>query len=146
MHKPKVFLDSSVIIAALLSSQGGSFYILSQLKDLCIFQTNEYVFLEIQEILRTKFIKHPSLTKHFLVLLGTAGVGMLPNPPKSNVMHAHGSISLNDAPILAGALLSSDYLLTLDNEFFNHRVSQFVEKSNLIIFKPKEFIEKMREA
>ena len=29
MRKPKVFLDSSVIIAALLSSRGGSFYILT---------------------------------------------------------------------------------------------------------------------
>ena len=145
MHKPKVFLDSSVIIAAILSSQGGSFYILNQLKDMCIFQTNEYVFLEIQEILRTKFIKHPLLTNYFLVLLGTAGVVMLPNPPKSNVLRAHESISLNDAPILAAALLSSDYLLTLDNEFFNHRVSSFVAKNNLIISKPKEFIEKMRE-
>ena len=30
MHKPVVFLDSSVLIAALLSGQGGSAYVLTQ--------------------------------------------------------------------------------------------------------------------
>ena len=42
MAKPAVFLDSSMIIASLLSTTGGSFYIINTLKDNFDFQTNEY--------------------------------------------------------------------------------------------------------
>ena len=55
MHKPIVFLDSSVIIAALLSGQGGSSYVLNQLRWDFHFQINEYVLAEVQEIIKTKF-------------------------------------------------------------------------------------------
>ena len=42
MAKPKVFLDSSVIITALLSTQGGSFYIIEYYKINFTFQINKY--------------------------------------------------------------------------------------------------------
>ena len=144
MHKPKVFLDSSVIITALLSSKGGSFYILNQLKDFFIFQTNEYALAEIQEIFRTKFIKYPNLRNYLFLLLGTVHVVILPNPSKIEITRVQKYISANDSPILAGATISSDYLLTLDNEFFNKHVMDFATQKNLIILKPKEFIQTMR--
>lgn len=42
MQKTKVFVDSSVFIAAALSSRGGSFYILSGLQEQFEFITNQY--------------------------------------------------------------------------------------------------------
>jgi predicted nucleic acid-binding protein len=50
MPKNRVFLDSSILITALLSSRGGSFYILTQLKDKLHFQINNYVLEEIFEV------------------------------------------------------------------------------------------------
>ena len=47
MLKNRVFVDSSILIAALLSSRGGSFYILTQLKDEFQFQINDYTLEEI---------------------------------------------------------------------------------------------------
>lgn len=137
-------MDSSVIITAILSSKGGSFYILNQLKDFFTFQTNEYALAEIQEVLRTKFIRYPDLRNYLFLLLGTAHVVILPNPSKMEIARARKYISLNDSPILASAIISSDYLLTLDNEFFNKHLVDFTTQRNLIILKPKEFIQAMK--
>ena len=49
MDKPSAFVDSSVFIAAILSSSGGSFYILNNFADKVIFKTNNYVLDEIFE-------------------------------------------------------------------------------------------------
>ena len=141
MVKPKVFVDSSVIIASLISTQGGSFYILNNWKDDFEFQTNEYGLGEIQRVLKEKFAKQATLQSQLFLLLGTATVVILPNPTKRERDRSAQYISLIDAPILASALTHSDYLLTLDNEFFEKDVMELAEKNSLAIWKPKEFIE-----
>lgn len=146
MAKPKVFLDSSVIITALLSAQGGSFYILNQLQDFFAFQTNEYALAEIQTILQTKFAGKADLTTQLFLLLGIAGVKVLANPSKQEVIKAEKYISQNDAPILAGALANSNYLLTLDNEFLKTDILAVAKKKSLTILKPKDFIETFKTA
>ena len=147
MVKPKVFLDSSVLIAAILSPTGGSAYILSNFHSLVSFQINEYVFREVERILKSKFSSRLSLHNSFFLLLGVAGIEVVPNPSKQQVLKAFKWISQNDAPILASALLSSDYLLTLDNEFFGNKVMKLAQQKRrmLLIVKPREFIEKIRE-
>jgi predicted nucleic acid-binding protein len=85
MARPTAFIDSSVIIGALLSSEGGSFHILSQCHDLFAFQVNEYALAEIQAILHGKFTDRPSLVNELFLLLGIAGVFVLPNPTKRDV-------------------------------------------------------------
>jgi predicted nucleic acid-binding protein len=145
MVKPTVFVDSSVLITALLSSTGGSFCILTQCRGLFTFQINEYVLAETQEILRTKFAKRPSITTHLFLLLGIADVVVLPDPAKRDLLTAAKVISENDAPILSCALEWSDYLVTLDNEFLTDRVIAKAREKSLTIMKPKEFLEQIRK-
>ncbi len=141
MHKPKVFLDSSVIIAALLSSRGGSFYILTHMRNGFSFHINEYVFAEVGEVLKTKFATQSDLQKNLFLLLGLANVSTLPNPNKPEVRRAAKVISKNDAPILASALAHCDYLLTLDKEFLNPSVLDDANKRGLSILTPGSFIQ-----
>ena len=144
MPKTKVFLDSSVIITALLSARGGSFYILNRLHDDFIFQVNEYALAEIQEVIRRKFDADAQMRTQLFLLLGAAQIQILANPGARLVNLAARHISQNDAPILATALQHSDYLLTLDNEFLQLGVVGMARKKSLIILKPKDFIEMFR--
>lgn len=141
MHRRVVFVDSSVIITALLSSRGASFYILNNCYyrlRLCI---NEYVLSEIKEICSTKFKKNKGLISQLFLLIGLAQIEILPNPPRLSVQKLFGSISRNDAPILVSALENCDYLLTLDKEFLNDKVTMVARKKRLIILTPKEFLD-----
>jgi len=138
--RPRVFLDASVVIAALLSERGGSFYIITELKDRFGFVVNDYVFTEVQRILAEKFDHVPRLSAGLLPLLGFAGVVLIPDPPLSDVRVAAKLISKNDAPILAGAWAGCEYLLTLDNEFFNHTIVKASKRRGLTILKPGDFI------
>lgn len=144
MAKSTAFIDSSVIIAALLSSEGGSFHILTQYRDQFVFQVNEYALAEIQMILHGKFKDRPSLVTELFLLLGIAGVVVLPNPTKREVTKAAEAISQNDAPILASALQSSDYLITLDNEFFKESVLAQARNKSLLIAKPGDLLAQLR--
>lgn len=144
MAKPKVFLDSSVIIASLLSTQGGSFYIISTLKDEFDFQSNEYGLAEIQRILNSKFSHDPGMKSRLFLILGTTNIRILSNPTKRERNNAAKYISTIDAPILASALQHSDYLVTLDNEFFKAEIVDLANKHEVDVLKPKGFIEKFR--
>jgi hypothetical protein len=51
MRKNKIFLDSSFLVTAVLSSSGGAFYILENFKDTFVFQINHYVLEETTNVL-----------------------------------------------------------------------------------------------
>ena len=140
-NKPAVFLDSSVIIASLLSATGGSFYIINTLKDNFDLAINEYGLSEIQNVSKSKFAHQPNLQIQLFLTLGMAKIAVLPNPTKREKNLAAKYISAIDAPILASALKHSDYLITLDNEFLKQEIIDLAKKSGLIILKPKDFIE-----
>lgn len=143
MYKPRVFLDSSVIIAALLSSRGGSFYILTQTHGDFLLYINEYVFTEVGTVLKTKFATQPDLQKNLFLLLGLANVSTVPNPNKLEVLRATKVISKSDAPILASALKHCDYLITLDKEFFEESILAGANKKGLLILTPGSFIQQL---
>lgn len=145
MGKAVVFLDTSIFITALLSSTGGSFYILNTFASAVDFKTNEYVLQEIEDVLVNKFSDRDDLRTKLFLLLGTGDITILPNRPKSEVIKLHTYISAKDAPILAAALNSADYLLTLDNEFLKKEIIELSKNQNLTICKPKEFIEILRK-
>jgi predicted nucleic acid-binding protein len=115
MHKPIVFLDSSVIIAALLSGQGGSAFVITQLRWNFKFQINEYVLKEVQEIIKTKFSDRPNMSTQLFLWMGINPIVVIENPTKKEVVKFSKYISQNDAPILSSALNNSDYLLNLGN-------------------------------
>lgn len=144
MAKNKVFLDSSIIISALLSSRGGSFFILYYFKDIFEFQINEYVFDEVIDILGKKFSNKPHLKNKFFILIGLTPIKIFPDPSKNETKILEKFINKEDAPILASALKHSSYLLTLDNDFLINGVLKFATSKNLFILKPKEFIQKFR--
>ena len=140
MPRPRVFLDSSVIIAVLLSSSGGSSRILTDAEGRFAFKINSYIFDEVRGILETKFARQPELATNLLILLGLSNVEIVSDASRREVRSTAQFISRNDAPVLAGALTASDYLLTLDNEFFTEKVVEMATKHKLTILKPGDFI------
>lgn len=139
----RVFLDSSVLITALLSSKGGSFYILKQYRDTLRFFINEYVLAETIAVLRKKFPKHKNLEHNLYLLIGFSKIEVLPNPEKKRLKPLFKLIEKEDAPILASALEHCDYLLTLDNDFLSKDVVSFTQKKNLTVIKPAELLKKI---
>ena len=71
-----------------------------------------------------------NVSSALFLLLGLAGVSTEQNPRRREVHRAERLISANDAPILASALAGSDYLVTLDNEFFNPNVVAAAKGTN----------------
>lgn len=140
----KVFVDSSILIAATLSHAGGSFYILTELKDEFVFKINDYVFEEILRILDTKFGSKPEFKTELFLIIGLANIEILKNSSLAQVKKAEKFINKDDAPILAGATENCSCLLTLDNHFLTENILKFAIKNNFNILKPKDFIEQYR--
>jgi predicted nucleic acid-binding protein len=138
--RKRVFFDSSVIVAALLSREGGSYHILSQFPDTFEFQINEYVFEEVRRLIERKFKDQPELLSNLFSIMGLSGIMTLQNPNPQEVNEAKNFISEKDASILASAIKVSDYLLTLDNEFFGSTITEIAKTNNLAILKPGDFI------
>lgn len=143
MAKDKVFLDSSVLVTAVLSSTGGSFYILSELGNKFEFVTNEYVISEVNEVLSMKF-SNPELKSQLFLLLTIARAKILRDPKKSKLKTLIKIINKKDAPILASAMENASCLITLDNDFLDSKITEFVKSKKFQILKPKDFIQKIK--
>lgn len=144
MEKTKVFLDTSVIISALMSPLGGSFYILSNLSSKFLLQINNYVIEELLDVISRKFTKRDETIRNLFILIGLANIQIIDNPPKKSLDQVKNIIEIDDAPILISAIKESDYLVTLDNHFLNTKVIKYATSHDLIIIRPKELIEKFR--
>ncbi len=136
----RVFLDTSVLITATLSSTGGSFYILSRYRDAMQFFINEYVLREALDVFSRKFAEQPALVPNLFLLIGFARIHILPNPPKASLRLLRDSIEESDAPILASAAEHCTHLLTLDHDFFRESVHAYAQTHDLAIVTPREFI------
>ena len=143
MVKNRVLVDSSVLISALLSDRGGSFYILRYLNDEFIFQINEYILEEVRLNLNEKFSTKPYLKTKLFSIMVVGKIVILPYPPKAELSSAGNLPNKKDAPILASALIHSDYLLTLDNDFLSESVLALADKQGLEILKPEDFIQRL---
>lgn len=135
-----VFLDTSVLLTAVLSSQGGSFYILDRFKNKFEFQINKYIFDEIVGVLDKKFSKRKDLKNNLFLLIGVASIKIVNDPSQNEIRRILKIINKKDAPILASALKHASYLLTLDNDFRTEKIVDFTETKGLMILKPEEFI------
>lgn len=140
MGKPAAFLDSSVIIAAMLSVKGGSSRMMREFQTRVTFQANEYVLSEVQDVLSGKLKNQAHLAATLHLLLGVAEVQWVPIPLKSQLASISDVISKKDRPILISAMEHSDYLLTFDNEFFKPSVVEVAREQDLVIAKPGDFI------
>lgn len=139
----KIFLDSSVIIAALLSPQGGSGRIL----ELCEAKIikgiiSKDVVREIQEAIERKL---PELKSSFKKLLKISRLRTIKQIKSSWRHKAKRWISYEkDALILAGAKQANvDFLLTLDLKHFI-KDQTVAQKSGLKIYTPGDFLNILR--
>lgn len=135
-RKISVFLDSSVFVAAVLSSTGGSFRILKEASDNKIkVLTSLYVQEELNRVLKDKY---PQSQDRFSQLIKFAQVSIKPNPQAKQVQKYFDIIHPEDAPILAAAIRDRvDFLITLDKKHFLN-----IKKSLPIsITTPKDFLQ-----
>lgn len=143
-EKPDVFLDSSVVIAALLSPTGGSFRLFTEAnKDLFRMAITTYVRDEVRGALERKY----PLRRFFMdELLRFGNVRIVANPSATTVApYLCLIIDPADAPILAGAVITrSGFLITLDRRHF---MTARLAKADFpfTIATPKSFLETMRK-
>lgn len=140
----KLFIDSSIIIAAILSSSGGSFRLIreSLFKNYTLL-ISDYVLEECIRIFKTKF---PEKTYILPIVLENFRFKITKDPSEKEVEKLISIIDFKDAPILAAAIkYKTDYLITLDKKhFLNEKVRNFAGENNVLVFTPKEFISFLR--
>ncbi|PIT98162.1 MAG: putative toxin-antitoxin system toxin component, PIN family [Candidatus Andersenbacteria bacterium CG10_big_fil_rev_8_21_14_0_10_54_11] len=138
-----VSLDTSVIIAALLSSTGASFYVLAAGKaEKYYLECCDYVLEEVNAVLINKFSKRPELNAELHTLMALGDVDVTPTPSTTEFRKLYDIIERKDAPILAAALKHPGHLLTLDKDFLSEEVRKYAKNRRLTISTPGEFIRK----
>ncbi len=137
--KIKIFIDSSVIISAMISSEGASRQVLT----LCEAETLDGVISDkvIEEVGRVIMIKFPKMKGDFEALLRIVKFKIIKKISGDLLLRAKKWISdENDVPILAAAKFAKvDVLLTLDIRHFI-RDPDVSKKSKLKIMTPGEFM------
>lgn len=136
----RVFVDSSVLFAAVLSPSGGSFRIFKEAndRDITLF-ISSYVLDEVREALGEKRPDAlPALRRffiHFPILFAH-------NAPKFVLQKYIGILPLEDAPILAAAIRAkATHLLTLDKKHFLNPLGKD-DTLPIAIMTPGDFIQK----
>lgn len=136
MKLTKVFLDSSVIIAGLASTKGGSHKILAmaELKLITPFISEDVV----SEVLRNIQKKLPESLNYFYMLFKTLPFKMI-DASEQDINYARTLINEKDAAILAAAIAGQvDWLLSLDKHFLT---SDLRGRINFNIGSPKDFLD-----
>lgn len=141
---PRIFLDTSVLIAALFSSKGASAEILklARAEKIQVY-ISQYV---IDETRKTLQLKGAQLLPVFDRILEIKTFSLLPKPPKKQINLVKFIIKdSKDVPILALAMhKKADYLVTLDRKDFIDD-QQVAKKSKLKIVTPGSFVKLFRK-
>ncbi|MEK7085777.1 MAG: putative toxin-antitoxin system toxin component, PIN family [Patescibacteria group bacterium] len=135
----KIFIDSSVLIAGLISDEGASSKILSFCESKIVEGwISSQVIKEVEENIKRKI---PQILNGFQKLKLSSNLKILKIPNPSILEKARKWIKdKNDAPILAAAKqLDIDVLLTLDLRHFI-KDTNVSKKSELQIMTPGEFL------
>lgn len=140
-RKLRVLLDTSVIIAGILSPEGGS----GALLDACRLKLVDlYLSKGIIKEASNKFLqKFPDLHNLFLEVIEALHPIIITNPTRSEISRFLSVIEPGDAPILAaGAKAPIDYLVTLDKKDF---MTQKIQKEVLFrVVTPGEFLNEFK--
>lgn len=144
-RKPKLFLDTSVILAAVYSATGGSRGILNLAENKLIqIAFTEEVVEEAHTKLRIKCDSRE--LKEFFKILFRFKLSVKLTPPERELAKYDNLISdVNDRHILAGASkYQADYLITLDKKhFFTEKLLR--AKLCFKIATPKTFLQEFRK-
>lgn len=135
----KVFLDSSILVAASASKIGASSLILGWCRQGKIvgYVSKDAVNEASKNVsLKLEIAAQQRLTQY----LQKANLNLAPNPPLSLVIECEKHIYPKDAPILAAALnIAADYLITLDKKhFLQKNVLKFAQPTKILL--PGDFV------
>lgn len=136
---PRLFLDSNVFIAALVSNHGASYTVMVMAAaGLFVIVTSRYVLAEVERNMRQKF---PSLFPAYLGFMERLSYEE-GEPRLEEIEKWETIIERKDAPVLAAAVKAQPQrLITLDERHFTSGVA---ERSGLYICTPGEFIRELR--
>lgn len=137
---PRVFIDSSVLIAGAGSRTGASRAVLT-MAEIGLFEVivSERVLQECERNLRKKL---PANLPVFASLLANVDPEIVSDPPASEISRWERVIAAKDAPILGSAVnAGADRFLTLDRRDFTNEAAA---ESKLLIQTPAEFVEHIR--
>lgn len=135
---PKVFIDSSVLIAAAISSKGSA-------RDLIISSLNNKFKIVISDLVleettRNLSNKAPKALPALQLFLETLNPEVV-SPNKSLVMKASEVVELKDAPIVAGAVAAqADYLVSFDRKHLLKQKLEIKEKFKIKVVTPDEVV------
>lgn len=138
MKQNKVFLDSSVIIAALASRTGGSHEVLAlaELGLIAPFISEDVV----SEVLRNVNKKLPGSANLFYMLFKALPFRII-DAAERDMEYARSLINEKDAPILAAAISGKvDWLLSLDKHFLT---VDWKGKVDFVVCSPKLFLQEV---
>lgn len=136
--KRKVFIDSSVLIAAAISPTGSA-------RDLIKSSlNNEFEIivsdLVLEETKRNLTNKAPQALPALQLFLGVLNPGVV-NPSKSLVLKVSKVVDLKDAPIVAGAFSSqADYLVSFDQKHLLQHKKEIERNFKMKVVTPDELV------
>ena len=134
-----VFLDASMLVAAVLSREGGSFRVVTEASVRgTLLITSRYAYQETKQALQEKYPQFLTELHRLSPLFA-----ILPNPPEKTIRKVIEWIDYKDAPILAAAIRhKANVLITLDRKHFleNEILKEKIE--HIEILTPGSFIQK----
>src|SRR3990172_4839889 len=114
--RPRVFLDTNVLVSALYSAGAPPGAILRLHVDERITIVASQLVLD--ELIRTIHRKLPDALPHFRELLLNAPPEVVPDPTAGEIQTFARGVNRSDAPLLAAAVIAGvDYLVTGDSPF-----------------------------
>lgn len=139
----RVFLDTSALIAGLISQTGAAREVL-RLCEAGVIETlvSTQVLTEADRNLSDKL---PALVADYRLLIQSIAPTLVDDPAPSEVSRLRGVIHANDAPILAAAIAAeADFLVTWNTKHFHQPSVRRVVRFQIVT--PGEFLVAFRKA
>ena len=139
--KPKVFLDSSALIAGIASSKGAAREVLrlAEIGLIDVFISRQVIV----EVDRNIAAKLPECLNDFRNYLETLVPILVADPSRRDILRFSTLIKPHDAPILAAAVMSeADYLVTWDQKHFMTTGPRALDRPK--VMDPGEFLHEFR--
>lgn len=137
----KVFVDSSVLLTAVVSATGaGREVILKGLEEKLDLSFSEYVFKEVERNLWRKRPDVIDLFRYFASLFGN-----IVTPSEDLIQQVAEAVEPKDAPIVAAAITAgADYIVSYDRKHLISKREEIHAAFHLIITTPDEVLSLLR--
>ncbi len=140
--RPKVFLDSSALIAGIASSKGAAREIL-RLAEIGLIEiiVSRQVVVEVDRNITAKL---PECLDDFRNYLQTLAPVLTADPSQRDILRYSSLIQPHDAPILAAAVAAqADYLVTWDQKHFMTKGPRALDRPK--VMNPGDFLHEFRQ-